>query len=43
MVMLAEHYDYIIGGDPDRDTVDLAVVDTATGDRYRRAARAHVR
>ena len=34
MVMLAEHYDYIIGGDPDRDTVDLAdlaVVDTATG------------
>jgi transposase len=31
VVMLAEHYDYIIGGDPGRDTVDLAVVDTATG------------
>ena len=31
MVMLAEHYDYVIGGDPDRDTVDLAVLDTATG------------
>ena len=31
MVMLAEHYDYVIGGDPDRDTVDLAVVDTSTG------------
>lgn len=31
MVMLAEHYDAVIGGDPDRDTVDLAVVDTATG------------
>ncbi len=23
MVMLAEHYDFIIGGDPDRDTIDL--------------------
>ena len=23
MVMLAEHYDYVIGGDPDRDSVDL--------------------
>ena len=31
MVMLAEHYDYVIGGDPDRDTIDLAVVDTRTG------------
>lgn len=31
MVMLAEDYDYVIGGDPDRDTIDLAVVDTATG------------
>jgi transposase len=31
MVMLADHYDYVIGGDPDRDTVDLAVLDTATG------------
>ncbi len=26
MVMLAEHYDYVIGGDPDRDTIDLVVV-----------------
>ena len=24
MVMLAEHYDFIIGGDPDRDTIDKA-------------------
>ena len=24
MVMLAEHYDFVIGGDPDRDTIDLA-------------------
>jgi hypothetical protein len=24
MVMLAEHYDFVIGGDPDRDTTDLA-------------------
>jgi transposase len=31
VVRLAEHDNYIIGGDPDRDTVDLAVVDTATG------------
>lgn len=31
MVMLAEHYDFVIGGDPDRDTIDLAVIDTATG------------
>ncbi len=31
MVMLAEDYEYVIGGDPDRDTIDLAVVDTATG------------
>jgi transposase len=31
MAMLAEDYDYVIGGDPDRDTVDLAVLDTATG------------
>ena len=31
MAMLAEHYDFVIGGDPDRDTVDLAVVDAATG------------
>jgi len=31
MSMLAEHYEFVIGGDPDRDTVDLAVVETATG------------
>jgi transposase len=48
MVMLAEHYDFVIGGDPDRDTIDLAVLDTgggrvlvhvadtADGDGYRR-------
>jgi len=27
MVMLAENYQYVIGGDPDRDTIDLAVLD----------------
>jgi transposase len=31
MTMLAEDYDYVIGGDPDRDTIDLAVLDTRTG------------
>src|SRR4051812_40210512 len=31
MVMLAEQYDFIIGGDPDRDTIDLAILDTTTG------------
>ena len=31
MTMLAEDYDFVIGGDPDRDTVDLAVLDTGTG------------
>jgi hypothetical protein len=31
MAMLAEQYRYVIGGDPDRDTIDLAVLDTATG------------
>lgn len=31
MVMLADHYDFVIGGDPDRDTVDLAIIDTRTG------------
>ncbi len=31
MVMLAEQYDFVIGGDPDRDTIDLAVVIAATG------------
>ncbi len=29
--MLADEYEYVIGGDPDRDTIDLAVVDAATG------------
>jgi hypothetical protein len=29
MTMLAEDYDYVIGGDPDRDTIDLAVLDRA--------------
>ena len=29
--MLAEQYDFVIGGDRDRDTIDLAIVDTATG------------
>lgn len=37
MNMLAEQYDYVIGGDPDRDTIDLAVLDTATG-----GARVHL-
>jgi transposase len=31
MTMLAEDYDFVIGGDPDRDTIDLAVLDTGTG------------
>jgi transposase len=31
VVMLAEQYKYVIGGDPDRDTIDLAVVDASTG------------
>jgi len=31
MVMLAEDYDFVIGGDPDRDTIDLAVLDTGAG------------
>lgn len=29
--MLAEDYDNVTGGDPNRDTIDLAVVDTAAG------------
>jgi hypothetical protein len=37
MVMLAEHYDFVIGGDPDRDTIDLAFLQTSTG-----AVRSHV-
>jgi transposase len=31
MVMLAEHYDFVIGGDPDRDTIDLAILQAGTG------------
>lgn len=31
MVMLTEFYDFVIGGDPDRDSIDIAVVDAATG------------
>jgi transposase len=31
MVMLAEHYDFVIGGDPDRDTIDVAILDAGTG------------
>ena len=31
MTMLTEDYEYVIGGDPDRDTIDLAVVDSHTG------------
>jgi transposase len=31
MAVLAEQYQFVIGGDPDRDTVDLAVLETATG------------
>ena len=37
MTMLADDYEYVIGGDPDRDTIDLAVLDTATG-----SPRAHI-
>lgn len=37
MTTLAEDYDYVMGGDPDRDTIDLAVLDTATG-----SIRAHI-
>src|SRR6266576_6614408 len=28
--MMADQYEYVIGGDPDRDTIDLAVIATAT-------------
>ncbi|BCF86393.1 hypothetical protein RQCS_59380 (plasmid) [Rhodococcus qingshengii] len=31
MTVLAEEYDFVIGGDPDRDTIDLPVLDTTTG------------
>src|SRR5262245_16821228 len=31
MVMLADNYDFVIGGDPDRDTIDLAILDAGTG------------
>lgn len=30
MTTLTQDYDYVIGGDPDRDTIDLAVLDTVT-------------
>ena len=29
--MLAGHYDFVIGGDPDRDTIDLAIIQADTG------------
>jgi len=31
VTMLAEDYEFVIGGDPDRDTIDLAVLDTGAG------------
>lgn len=31
MTILADNYEYVIGGDPDRDTIDLVVVEAATG------------
>jgi transposase len=31
VALLAEDYDYVVGGDPDRDTIDIAVIDTPTG------------
>jgi hypothetical protein len=31
MVMLADHHDFVIGGDPDRDTIDLAIIAAGTG------------
>ena len=31
MTMLAEDYECVIGADRHRDTIDLAVLDTATG------------
>jgi transposase len=31
MGMLAEQYYFVIGGGPDRDTIDLAILDTSTG------------
>jgi transposase len=37
MTMLTEEYEFVIGGDPDRDTIDLAVLDSSTG-----AVRAHL-
>jgi hypothetical protein len=40
MTMLAELYDFVIGGDPDRDTVDLAVLDTGAGRVHARLADA---
>ncbi len=31
MVMLMEYYDFVIGGNPDRDTMDLAILEAGTG------------
>ncbi len=41
MVMLAENYDFVIGGDPDRDTIDLAVLDTSAGRVQAHLARSY--
>lgn len=37
MSMLAEHYDFVIGCDPDRDTVNLAVLEAVSA-----GVRAHL-
>ena len=31
MAMLTDNYDFVIGGDPDRDTIDLAILSASTG------------
>lgn len=31
MTTLVEDYDFVIGGDPDHDSIDLAVLDTGAG------------
>ncbi|MDV8070695.1 hypothetical protein R4P64_29615 [Rhodococcus sp. IEGM 1366] len=31
MTMLAEEYDFVIGGDLDRDIIELAILDTVAG------------
>ncbi|MEO9133711.1 MAG: hypothetical protein ABI301_01745 [Jatrophihabitantaceae bacterium] len=42
--MLAENYDFLIGGDQDRHTIDLAVLDTdlAVLDTRASPVRAHL-